>query len=171
MSHPNIDTRKISCPPRARPGPGHQAWPWGPQRRPACRARGACVPYSSPHPTHPAAGQRGPGTSSRAPTSIPDHCRLPGGRQQQKPERVGDFLETSWNCSTQREKQPASPGILCVRGRGSKKPLIVFKLNRFTANRMLSRERGKRLRGQLRDTAEGGPPPDPFCLLDRRDRK
>lgn len=60
--------------------------------------------------------------------------------QTTKPERAGDFLETSWNCSERREKQWDSRGIHSVRGRGSKKPLIVYKLNRFTANRMLSRE-------------------------------
>ena len=62
--------------------------------------------------------------------------------------RAGNFLESPWNCSEPREKQSDSREIHSVCGRGSKKPLIVYPLNGFTENRMLSRERGKHLQGQ-----------------------
>lgn len=141
LSHPNIDTRKISCPPQARPVP----WPPGlalllpvGQRGRQALALSAYVQLFLPNPPRQDKEMRG-----RLHTSTLDPLQASWWQPTTKPERAGDFLETSWNCSEQREKQLDSRGIHCVRGRGSKKPLIVYTLNSFTTNRMLSREREK----------------------------
>lgn len=128
--------------------PGHQTWPYSGLRankedRPAV-ALSAYIPHFSPgraRPSQPSAGQRDEGAAALVHSRAPQASWWP---PTTKPERARDFLETSWNCSEQREKQADSRGVHSVRGRGSKTPLIVYKLHRVTTNRMPSRE-GERL--------------------------
>lgn len=144
LSHPNIDTRKISCSPWARPVPWSPdlalLWPQGQQGRQASSGliclHSAFLPGQG-RPSQPSAGQRDEGAAALVHSRVLQASWWP---PTTKPERARDFLETSWNCSEQREKQPDSRGVHSVRGRGSKTPLIVYKRNRVTTNRMPSRE-------------------------------
>lgn len=162
LSHPNIDTRKISCLPQARPvatRPG-LAPAWEPARK---VGPGLICLHSviSSQPTE--AGQRDEGAAAHV---HPGPLQASWWQPTTKPERAGDFLETSWNCSELGEKQLDSCGIHCVHGGGSKRPLIVYTLNSFATNRMLSRERKKCLRGHGIDTRlDRALPQNPFCLL------
>lgn len=156
MSHPNIDTREISCPSWARLSAPADHQPWPPRGEVPKRNWGPW-PYLLTLCLSPRAWPRqDKETRERLHVSTPDPRQASRWLPTTKPERAWDFLETSWNCSEQREKkQPDSRGIHYARGRGSKKPLIVYKLHRFTKNRMLSRERGKNLPGQLQDSTRG----------------
>ena len=156
MSHPNIDTREISCPPQARPRalttrPGLSCPPPG-QRGTRAGDLFAYILYFAQGlaPTNPRQ-DKAPATHVHS-----DPPQASWWPPTTKPERAGNFLETPKNCSGPREKQPDSRGIHYGHRRGSQKPLIVYKLNGITKNRMLSRERGKHLGGQGQDSLVDG---------------
>lgn len=99
--------------------PGHQVWPRS--------CLGANEPYlltfsisprARPQPT--TAGQRDAGVAAHVHSGPLQASWWPSTT---KPKRAGNFLETSWNCSEQREKQPDSRGIHSVRRRGKQEAI------------------------------------------------
>lgn len=96
LSHPNIDTRKISCPFQARPralttrlaSPACLRASEG--LRPGTYLLTFCVsPRAWPQPT--CGRTKRPGNGGTCP--LQTHCRLPGGRQQQNPSVPGTSLK------------------------------------------------------------------------------
>lgn len=137
MSHPNIDTRQISCPLRAAralatspaPLPLPPGLASGPRRN---LGHGLICSHSvlppEPGPNHP--GQDKGKVRKQPHVSSPDPLLASRWPQQQNPQQqnlsiVQSFLKTAPNCSGWREKQMDSAGIHQVHHRRSKKPVNV----------------------------------------------
>lgn len=108
LSHPNIDTRKISCPLQARlraltTSPGLSAASLNANEELGAVASFAYILYFS-QGLAPANQQQDKETRERLHMSTLDPLQASWWLPTTKPERAGNFLETSWNCSEPREK-------------------------------------------------------------------
>lgn len=99
LSHPNIDTTKISCP----PSPGLAPAGLGANKELGAVALFAYILYVS-QGLAPANQRQDKKLREWLPVSTPDPLQASWPRPTIKPERAGNFLETSWNCSEQGEQ-------------------------------------------------------------------